>query len=416
MSPNKFLVALSALICAMSPVMADPLVKPGDIVAICGDSITQQKRYSVYIEDYLLMCQPAPNVHAVQFGSNGAAAYVLGSRINDLALFHPTVATTLYGMNDGQYKPLNDERAIAYRKGLNGSLDALKGIGVRDVLIASPDTVDWLGKADGTKMYNDTLAGFGAICKEIATARNLAFTDNHAIMADAFANVHADAPAGVQVSWFDTHPEPSGHLVIAYSFLKGLGFDGNIGTIMWDLDKERASGSEGQKIVSVQGGKVDIESSRYPFCFTGDPTKVGPDTANMLRELPFNQDLNRYILIVHGIKTPNAKITWGKQSRVVSATALDKGINLAALFVPNNPFSAQFAKVDEAVRTKQAAETTLTWAFLSQLWQLKRAVPGQEALLAQIAKGGLDEDARLTKAASDLVVPVRHTINVEPAP
>jgi hypothetical protein len=39
----------------------------GDTLAICGDSITEQKMYSVFIEDYLLMCQPATNLAAHQF-------------------------------------------------------------------------------------------------------------------------------------------------------------------------------------------------------------------------------------------------------------------------------------------------------------------------------------------------------------
>jgi len=34
-------------------------LQQGDFVAICGDSITEERIYSVYIQDYLLMCQPA---------------------------------------------------------------------------------------------------------------------------------------------------------------------------------------------------------------------------------------------------------------------------------------------------------------------------------------------------------------------
>ncbi|MHC4913054.1 MAG: hypothetical protein ACYTE5_08635, partial [Planctomycetota bacterium] len=32
-----------------------PRLQQGDFVAICGDSITEQKQYSVYVQDYLLM-------------------------------------------------------------------------------------------------------------------------------------------------------------------------------------------------------------------------------------------------------------------------------------------------------------------------------------------------------------------------
>jgi hypothetical protein len=39
-------------------------LRAGDLVGICGDSITEQKIYSVDIADYLLMCQPKPKLVA----------------------------------------------------------------------------------------------------------------------------------------------------------------------------------------------------------------------------------------------------------------------------------------------------------------------------------------------------------------
>ena len=41
---------------------AESLLHNGDYVAIVGDSITEQKQYSVFMEDYLLMCQPAADL------------------------------------------------------------------------------------------------------------------------------------------------------------------------------------------------------------------------------------------------------------------------------------------------------------------------------------------------------------------
>lgn len=48
----------------------EKILQPGDVVAICGDSITEQKYYSRFIEDYLLMCQPV-NVTMFQAGWSG---------------------------------------------------------------------------------------------------------------------------------------------------------------------------------------------------------------------------------------------------------------------------------------------------------------------------------------------------------
>ncbi len=49
-------------------------LQKGDFVAIAGDSITEQKQYSVFIEDYLLMCKPQPDLRAIQLGWSGETA------------------------------------------------------------------------------------------------------------------------------------------------------------------------------------------------------------------------------------------------------------------------------------------------------------------------------------------------------
>src|SRR3954470_7286814 len=99
------------LLVCLAPVLtrASDVLKPNDLLAICGDSITEQKMYSVYIEDYLLMCQPVSGVQSMQFGWSGEKADGFLKRMdNDVLRFKPRVATTCYGMNDGGYQQLTD--------------------------------------------------------------------------------------------------------------------------------------------------------------------------------------------------------------------------------------------------------------------------------------------------------------------
>src|SRR3954447_24513346 len=103
---------IALLLVLVSPLFArgaEPVLKPNDLLAICGDSITEQKMYSVYIEDYLLMCQPISGVQSMQFGWSGEKADGFLKRMhNDVLRLKPRVATTCYGMNDGQYQQLTD--------------------------------------------------------------------------------------------------------------------------------------------------------------------------------------------------------------------------------------------------------------------------------------------------------------------
>ena len=113
-----------------------------DAVAVCGDSITEQKRYSVYMEDYLLMCKPKSNVHAMQFGWGGEVVGGFLGRMSNVLRFPVTVATTFYGMNDGGYAALTDERAKLYRDGTKSIVDTFKKSGVRFIVVGSPGVVD----------------------------------------------------------------------------------------------------------------------------------------------------------------------------------------------------------------------------------------------------------------------------------
>ena len=414
-----FLRSLLGLLLIPAALPADTLLQPGDVVAICGDSITQRQVYSAYIEDYLLMCQPVPDIRTVQFGSNGAGAYVLGLRSpHDLAFFHPTVATMMYGMNDGQYKPLNDERANAFRQGMLGSIAALKQVGVRTIVVGSPSCVDWAKDIEGRKMYNATLAGLGDISRQTAQQQNLPFADIHAEMAAAIANGEAAEP-DFNVGGDGTHVGPAGHLMIAYALLKGLGLDGAVGTITIDLSANTAMGTPGQKIISLHDGTVEIESTRYPFCFLPNPPNYARDrtTASVLPFLPFNADLNRYLLIVHGLTSQRAKVTWGAQSHEFDVADLARGINLADTFPTDNPFTPQFAKVDAAVHAQQDQETRVTWQYLADANDaLHLALPSQKAILDQIQTAALNQCDLLAKAATAQVIPIRHTITVEALP
>jgi len=413
---SRFLLLACALLSAL-PLRADSLLQPNDLVAIAGDSITQQRIYSVYIEDYLLMCQPVPGVRALQFGFNGAPINNLRERTPfALAYFHPNVVTMMYGFNDGQYKPLNDERAKAFRLGTIATVDALKKIGLRTIIVGSPSCADWVTNPDGRKMYNTTLGSLGEISREIAGQEGVNFADVHNSMAAALARGDASSPT-YTLGGDGSHVGPAGHLMIAYGFLKAMGFDGAIGAITVDLAANKAEGTPGQKIISCQDGVVEIESTRYPFCLYKEPNI--PDTATTLdavKYIPFNQDLNRYTLTVHSIHAPRARVTWGSQTREFAAADLESGVNLAATFTPDNPFSAQFAKVHAAARAQQDQEVFLTKEYMAGVEGFKKALPSQSEAFDQLLKNGFDQHRSLSDAAAALVIPIRHSLKIEPLP
>ena len=393
-------------------------LKENDFLAICGDSITEQKLYSVYIEDYLLMCRPRPSVRAMQFGWGGETVGGFLGRMSNVLRFPVTAATTCYGMNDGGYGPLTPDRAQKYRDGTRAIVDTFKKSGVRFIVVGSPGAVDAKtfrpDKPDDDKVYNQTLAQLRDIAREVAGEQGVAFADVHAVMLDVMTAAKAKYGEDYPVAGGDgVHPGPNGHLVMAYAFLKALGCDGNIGTITLDLAAGKADATDGHKVLSAKDGVVDVESNRYPFCFYGDPSK--PDaTLGVIEFFPFNKDLNRFQLVVtNPAGAEKLKVTWGDVSKEYAAADLAKGVNLAADFAAKNPFTEPFKKVEETIRAQQTFETPLIKNLFANLSAYLQMLPEQKESLDKLAQGGIDKAKALNDASAATVAAVKHTIKVE---
>jgi len=417
---NRLVLILISLL-VFGPLRADFMVQPNDVVGIAGDSITEQHLYSAFMEDYLLMCQPTAGQKIVQFGWSPEQAPSFLARLNtDVLPFQPTVVTTCYGMNDGHYGPLDTVTADTYRKAQTAIVEALKKAGVRGIVLGSSKCVDSYAyhghNVEGAVVYNKTLGAMADIDREIATKEGVVYADVYGATTDAMEKSKAKFGESYIFAGGDgVHPGPNGHLVMAYAFLKALGCDGNIGTITVGPGLDKAEATAGHEIVSCQAGTITVKSTRYPFCFTGALDSMDQNTTAAITQFfPFNEDLNRLTLVVKGLTSAKAKVTWGATTREYSAAELANGVNLAKDFL-QNPFSDQFAKVNAAVEAQEAQETLLSKTFMHNMAEWKtNFAPGSDAVWDQIMDAGRKQHDALYQTAAGLVVPITHTITIAP--
>jgi lysophospholipase L1-like esterase len=417
-----------ALVFCSSAFAADAALQPGDKVAIIGDSITEQKQYSVFMEDYLLMCQPQPKLTTMQFGWSGQVAPgFLNFMPNDFLRYKFNAATSCFGMNDGGYSPQTDAKAKRYHDSQQKIVQAMKQAGIRLIVVGSPGAVDtYTFKHDKTDtsdklseqaaMYNKTLASERDLAKQVAEEEGVVFANVFDPMVMVMEKAKAKYGNKYHVCGGDgVHPGANGHLIMAYAFLKGLGCKGDIGTITVDLAANKAEATEGHKVLSAKDGTIEIESTKYPFCFLAGKGAKLEDTNNtrgILEFLPFNEELNRYTLVVKGA-TGKVKVTWGDQSKEYDGAALAKGINLAADFL-DNPFLPAFKKVHDAVQKQQGFETPMVKSTIHGLaYPAKGKEKPSEADAKKIADDAAAEQAKLSEAAVKAVEPVKHTIKIE---
>ncbi len=383
------------------------LLESGDRLAICGDSITEQRMYSRVIETYLTVCVPELSVAVRQYGWGGETATGFLARMtNDCLRFGPTVATTCYGMNDHGYQAYTPQVGQRYGDALTAIARSFKSAGVR-VVLGSPGCVGhklpW-SKASSEDM-NLSLCTLRDIAIKVAAKEGTAFADVFWPMLTAGFEARRRYGDDYFIAGEDgVHPDWAGGFVMARSFLKAMDLAGQIGSINVDLVKERVSVSAGHELHGLSNGELIITSHRYPFCATGDLNRDN-SIRSAMSLVPFNAELNRFVLVVTGTSARNYKVTWGETTRSYTADQLARGINLADDFILN-PFSEPFKKVDEAVAAKQAYETH----------QVKTLFHGEEGRVDMDMTTELSEKVRdrLVQRIESAFVPVTHSIRIRP--
>lgn len=404
---------LLASILLAAPAFAELQLPPNARVAIIGDSITEQKLYSRFIETYLLACTGRKDIKCFQFGWGGETAIAFSNRLeNDLSVFNPTVATTCYGMNDGRYVPYAPAIGADYEKWMRVVLTGLKKVGVTNIVAGSPGAVDtkYFVKPGATAdQYNDNLAHLRDIDKKLAAEFHTAFADVHDEMIRAMAAAKAKLGADYDVCGRDgVHPGPNGHLLMAAAFLKGLGLDGNIGTITVDM-KGASTGSDGHAVTG-SNGVAEITSSKWPFF-------LEPEMRKITAFCKFDEELNRYTLRVKNLDGAKAMVTWGMEAKEFTKEQLSAGINLAAEF-DKSPLDAPFIALVVAVNNKQAYETPMIKGMVTNFRNFAadaKADPEFAAAMNTLKQKMMAKQEKLDAEAHAKLGPVKHVIKVETA-
>ena len=392
-----------------APAVMKHFLKPGDRLAICGDSITEQKKYARIMETYLTVCVPELNVSVRQFGWSGERAPGFLARMtNDCLRFNPTIETTCYGMNDHEYRPYEERIGQTYRASSTAIVESFKAHGVR-VIQGSAGCVGmkpgWSKDTNSTvDALNLNLCQLRNIGVEIAKKEKVGFADVFWPMLVEAHQAREIYGTNYALAGGDgVHPDWAGHLVMAYAFLHSFGLDGEIGTFTVDLKSNKAKVSSGHELLGFKDGELRITSHRYPFCIgNGDPSKSDNIRSGTML-VPFDQELNRLMLVVKRPQAKAYKVTWGTETKSFSAAQLTKGINLAEEF-PVNPFSDAFKRVDEAVAAKQNFETR-------EIKEIFRSPAAKADMEGTVAKAELQR-APLVAAVKTAFVPVTHTVKI----
>jgi len=161
------------------------------------------------------------------------------------------------------------------------------------------------------------------------------------------------------------HPGNAGHFVMAWLFLKGQGLAGKpVADLVIDANAKKVQRSENCQLsallVTPGNIQVDYLANSLPFPqdtisrMSGNPQRQ----TDALKVIPFNEEMNREMLTVHGLDNANYYVIIdGKRIGRWTGEQLGAGINLALL--SNTPQYEQAMSVLWLNEERMALESKL---------------------------------------------------------
>jgi len=332
--------ALAALVLATS-LTALPagefLIRDGDRpVVFLGDSITEQRMYTTYIEAYVLSRFPTWSLTFRNIGWGGDTAWLSQRRgfdngmRRDVLPLKPAVITIDFGMNDARG---GDNNLPRYVEHLGKMVAQLKAAGARIALVTPSPEERYEADQPGGSAYNRMLAKYSQALREIAVREQVLFIDQYTPF---IATIAAGRAAGVlgptgapRLIPDAVHPNWAGQLVMAAAILKGLGAPALVSRAEIDASGRRVVAAEGCRIELEAGAAGELVFARTDAAL---PWPLHADAALTLSIPGFAalDELSRYELRVTGLAEATYDLTIdGQPATQVTAAALAAGVNLS---------------------------------------------------------------------------------------
>lgn len=327
---------------------ADFALQANDRVVFYGDSITEQRLYTTFVETYVVTRFPNLPVSFVHSGWGGDRVTGGGGGPIDLRLqrdvlaYKPTVVTIMLGMNDGGYGPFNQNTFDTYSTGMSHILDTVqKGApGVRFTLI-QPSPYDEVTRAplfEGG--YNAVLRRFSQFLQTTSQQRRTGLADFNTPVVSMLQRANTtDAALAQKIIPDRIHPGAGGHLIMAEALLKAWGAPSLVSDVAIDAAAKKVLRAQGTRVSDLAVGKAPNgatiswtqNDAALPFPLDTSDAAV----ALAVKSSDFVEALDREPLQVTGLKAPRYTLTIDDEEvGDFGRDELAQGVNLALLPTP----------------------------------------------------------------------------------
>ncbi len=352
-------------------------LRDNDTVVFYGDSITDQRLYTAFVETFVVTRYPQLGVRFVHSGwggdrVSGGGGGTIDERLRrDVIPYKPTVLTIMLGMNDGQYRAIDDAIFERYRTGYEHLLAVMKEAlpGLRITVLEPSPYDDVTREPTFPGGYNAVLVRYAEWVRELARRHQMTSADLNGPVVEALRQASARDPQEARGIIPDrVHPGPGGHLLMAGCLLKAWGASPTVSSVEIDAAARRVTRSDNTTVTGLTAGKTVAwtqKDAALPMPVNLRDSAFSPVLRRgagamelALKSSDFMETLNQQTLRLRGLD--GARYTLKINGSVVgsfSREELDKGLNLAELATP----MARQAAAVHALTIKRADVHQVRW-------------------------------------------------------
>jgi lysophospholipase L1-like esterase len=354
LSIYKHRIALSSLIicflvtaCAVLPAQQFAL-RDGETVVFYGDSITAQRLYTRFVEDFVLTRYPNLHIKFVNAGVpgdqvSGGYTGAMAQRVQrDVQPFHASMITVMLGMNDGWWGTESPEIDVAFRKGYTKLLDILHQAAPDAAMtLIRPTPYDEITHGTEFPQYSRVIDDLADDVSKIATERRWAagnkilLADFHRPLIDALERARTQSPQLAPLIIPDRiHPTEIGHWIMADQLLSVWHVDPIVSSITLSADKARVLDAQRTTISQLQKTATGLQWTQQdralplPFDFNNG-------MISLLLNISDIAQIDQQTLRVEGLEIGHYHLLIdGKIIATFSSHELKAGVNLALYKTP----------------------------------------------------------------------------------
>jgi len=329
-------------------------LKDGDRVVFYGDSITEQRLYTTFVETYAVTRFPKMKMQFVHAGVGGDRVGggwggPIDTRLErDVFAYNPTVMTIMLGMNDASYTNFNQKIFDQYTKGYEHIVASVKQHvpNIRLTLIQPSPYDDVTRPPFFEGGYNQVLVRYGEFVKELANRNGATVADLNAPVVAALEKAWAtDTNVAKQIIGDRIHPGAAGHLLMASELLKAWHAPALVSEVEIDASGKTPSRGAGTHLSNVKTGK----KVSWTQTDAALPMPIATNDAVMalaVRSSDVVDALDQQIVKVTGLEGDFYTLTIdGGAVHTFSRQQLEQGVNLALLPTPMFKQAAEVHKL-----------------------------------------------------------------------